>query len=374
MAFESLLRTLALFAFGAFLAFSWESPEPTPATAPSPEIAAVENASSTASIAEAPQSPPPPVAASSSPEKKAPPPEPKKTPVVAVPAPEPTVSLPPLPTSGVIGLDASASVLRDALVNFICYVPHGSGLRSISGSGVFIDPDGVILTNAHVALYYLLVDRGASCTIRTGSPARDMYKAEAIFISPSWITANAGILDDQHPYGTGEHDYALVAVTKAVNGASLPSAFPYIPLSQGASGAGTPVVIGSYGAQFLVASQIQASLFPTLVFGSVKDVYTFNTNTIDLLALGGSAAAQEGSSGGGVSDAMGELVGTLTTSTVEGSTDTRSLSAISATYIRNEYARETGNSLESLLSKPKVAAIADFASQISGLAGILSSN
>src|SRR5487761_2359378 len=36
-------------------------------------------------------------------------------------------------------LNASASLLRAALVNIICYVPAGSGLHSISGSGIFID-------------------------------------------------------------------------------------------------------------------------------------------------------------------------------------------------------------------------------------------
>ena len=96
---------------------------------------------------------------------------------------------------------------------------------------------------------------------------------------------------------------------------------------------GTPVVIASYGAQFLEQSQVQSALFPTVVFGSVKDIFTFATNTIDVLALGGSAAAQEGSSGGGVSDAAGKLVGTITTSTTKGTTDTRSLSAITASYI-----------------------------------------
>lgn len=97
-------------------------------------------------------------------------------------------------------------------------------------------------------------------------------------------------------------------------------------------------------------------------------------NTIDVLALGGSVAAQEGSSGGGVADASGKLVGTITTSTVSGATDTRSLSAISASYIRAEYANETGRALDLLLAKPTDTSINDFASQIKTLEAIITAN
>ena len=118
-------------------------------------------------------------------------------------------------------------------------------------------------------------------------------------------------------------------------------------------------------------NQILFSLFPTIVFGSVKDVFTFASTSIDVLSLGGSAAAQEGSSGGGVSNIAGELVGTITTSTTEGATDTRRLDAITSSYIRVEYANETGQALDLLLAKPTATAIADFAPQIPALESIL---
>jgi S1-C subfamily serine protease len=270
-----------------------------------------------------------------------------------------------------MGLDAAASVLREALVNIICYASSGSKLQSISGSGVFIDSKGIILTNAHVAQYFLLASRGVSCVIRSGGPAIDKYKAALIYLPYSWVNANADILTKTDPIGTGEYDFALLAVTKSATSSDLPSSLPSIPLAQLPPASGTPVVIASYGAQFLEAGQIQSSLFPTVVFGSVKDVYTFVLNTIDILALGGSAAAQEGSSGGGVADASGTLIGTITTSTVQGATATRSLDAITASYIRSEYARETGSSLDILLAKPVAMAVSDFAPQISALGSIL---
>ncbi len=271
-------------------------------------------------------------------------------------------------------LDAAASALRSALVNIICNVSAGGGLRSISGSGVFIDPKGIILTNAHIAQHFLLADRNVSCVIRSGSPATERYAAALIYISPDWLKVNAGTLTEALPSGTGEYDFALLAVSKSATTAVLPAVFPFVPLATIPSSSKTPVVIASYGAQFLESNQVRFSLFPTIVFGSVKDVFTFAVNSIDVLALGGSAAAQEGSSGGGVVDAAGALIGTITTSTVKGATNTRSLNAITASYIRAEYASETGDALDLLLSKPTTTSINDFAPQIPALESILTAH
>ena len=134
-----------------------------------------------------------------------------------------------------------------------------------------------------------------------------------MFISPAWISANSAVLSESAPSGDGEHDYALLAITGSASGstslttggAALPTIFPAIPLASVAPTTNEPVVIASYGAQFLQSAQIQSSLYPTIVYGSVKGVYTFDTETPDIIALGGSAAAQEGSSGGGVAGTSG---------------------------------------------------------------------
>lgn len=293
------------------------------------------------------------------------------SPVATQPIATALSSPPPAPPAVNASLDAAAATLRAALVNILCYVPSGSGLHSISGSGIIVDAKGIVLTNAHVAQYFLLVNRGVSCHIRSGSPAVDSYRAKPIFISSTWINANSAVLTESTPSGTGEHDFALLAITHSATSADLPSSFPFIPLAAKPPRAGTPVVIASYGAQFLDPSQIQTSLFPTVAFGSVKDVFTFGTNTIDVLALGGSAAAQEGSSGGGIADASGDLIGTITTSTVSGDTSSRSLGAITASYIRADYASETGTALDVLLTEPVDTALANFASLARTLEAVL---
>jgi hypothetical protein len=256
-------------------------------------------------------------------------------------------------------------------VNIVCYAPAGSKLRSISGSGVFVDAKGVILTNAHIAQYFLLADRNVSCTVRGGNPAVDEYKAALIYISPLWLRANATVLNQEAPLGTGEYDFALLAVTKSATSGSLPASFPSVSLAHLPPPTGTPVVLASYGAQFLETSQIRSALYPTVVFGSVKDIFTFDVNSIDVLALGGSAAAQEGSSGGGVANAAGELIGTITTSTVQGDTASRSLDAITASYIRAQFAREMGISLDLLLAQSPAVSVSEFATQIPMLEAII---
>ena len=293
--------------------------------------------------------------------------------VAALPAVQATPAVVPVVPVAPAELDAAATTLRGALVNILCYMPAGSGLHSISGSGVIIDPKGIILTNAHIAQYFLLADRGASCSVRTGSPAADNYRAALIYIPQIWLNLNKKVITQASPSGTGQYDFALLAITQSETARPLPASYPYIPLATMPPSAGAPVVIASYGAQFLDTSQIQSGLYPTVVFGAVKDIFTFAVNSVDVLSLGGSAAAQEGSSGGGIAGASDNLVGTITTSTVEGDTDSRTLGAITASYIRGEYATETGQPLDSLLAGPTSNALANFAPRIPSLEAIITS-
>ncbi len=360
--------------------------KPQPVAAPAPRLGEVTVPSASSS----PFSMPVPAVASDTPSIPAP--------SVSVPSPTPTAKQPaeaapatmavattptavatssapkPLPSSGNAALDASAATLRSALVNILCDAPAGGAIHSISGSGVFVAPDGIILTNAHVAQYFLLADRGVSCSIRTGGPAKDTYRAALIYIPAAWVRQNASVITQDAPDGTGEADFALLAVTKSATAAALPSSFPFMPLAVTPPAEGTPVVIASYGAQFLATSQVRTDLYPTVVFGSVKGIFTFATDTTDVLSLGGSAAAQEGSSGGGVATAAGTLAGTITTSTITGATDTRTLNAITASYIRAAYASQTGEPLDLLLARPTNDSIAAFAPKISALESVITAN
>lgn len=252
------------------------------------------------------------------------------------------------------GLAVSLGKLRDALVNIICAAEDGS-VRSVSGSGVVISPEGLIVTNAHIAQMFLLRNypkkNNVLCVVRTGNPARTAYLAELVYISPSWIRANSETLKTIDPKGTGKDDFALLAVAASATDKPLPSSFPFVPVAADDPYDVTePVAIGSYGAQTLTSTQIKKYLYPTLVFSTIKDQFTFLTDTIDVIALGGSAVAQEGSSGGGVVNAKGELVAVISTSSVEGALLTRDLHAITVDHLRRSFRADMGSSFDTYVA------------------------
>ncbi|MGE5540812.1 MAG: S1 family peptidase [Bacillota bacterium] len=293
--------------------------------------------------------------------KPTPKPAPTPTPTPA-PAPKPT----PAPTATSTPTEPSdnpaLTALKKASVNILC-LAHDGSLRSISGSGTIIDSRGIVLTVAHVAqaslLQEYLGDSKVSCTIRTGSPARDTYTARPIYVSDEWIKDNPTTLISSQPTGTGEHDYALLAITGRTGGGSLPSSFSAVPLSPTSPRTGDAVLIGSYGAQELSSSQIRSGIYPTFATSTIIDRFTFDTTTIDVIEVAGSAASQEGSSGGAIVNSKGQLIGLITTSQISGPVSQRKMHAITADYIRRDFGAHSnkgsfgeyfGSSLTTLLN------------------------
>src|SRR3989344_4711607 len=106
------------------------------------------------------------------------------------------------PAETIRRLQDTAAALRDALVNIICITPKGSPFHSISATGGFITDTGYILTSAHVAAYFLLADKGISCSIRTGTPATVAYRAKLAYISMAWVKQHSRLLLEVAPLGT----------------------------------------------------------------------------------------------------------------------------------------------------------------------------
>lgn len=293
-------------------------------------------------------------------------------PVPASSTPPSLVAVPVIPPAQ---LSAVVSSLRKSLVNIVC-VSNTNSVRTISGSGVVIDPRGIILTVAHVGQFSLLKDypvpNSVICLIRTGSPAKTMYLAAPIYVSRLWLAANPRTLVTTLPSGTGEDDIALLGITQSATSDPLPTSFAYTPLSATDVAKGDSVVIGSYGAEFLTDAQIRTALYPINVPAVVKDVFTFDRSTLDLLSLGGGAAAQEGSSGGGVVNLQGQLVGLITTSTIGGDINARDLHAITVGHIRRSYAQDTNNSFDSYIQRHSVSVlVSSFAAEAQTLAQML---
>lgn len=265
----------------------------------------------------------------------------------------------PVVTTPVIAPVSTPSELNEAVrksvVNIFCTSVLSGPFDAVSASGVIIDPRGIILTNSHVAQYFLLRDypvpNTMSCVVRTGAPAVPQYTAELMFLPPSWVEKNASKIKDENPLGTGEHDYALVRITGTINKQnSLPEAFPYTPISTALPKLDDDVLIVGYPAGFLGGIALQRDLYQSSAFTKVRELLTFVESTLDLFSIGGSVVAQSGSSGGAAANLQGELIGLIVTTTQGADTSSRDLRAITTSYILRDFQNEAGVALGVYLS------------------------
>ncbi len=260
------------------------------------------------------------------------------------------------------------AISRPAIVNILCRPRSGGTLSPVSGSGVIIDPRGIILTNAHVAQYVLLSQSARinlSCTIRTGAPAISRWSAEILYIPPVWVETHAHEVSMERPTGTGEHDYALLRITGTVDGTPLPSPFPYLPpdTREAIGFKDDKVLAVSYPAEFIGAGA-HFTMYPAASVTIIGQLMTFVAKTVDVLSLGGIIEAQGGSSGGAVVNAWGYLIATLATTSEGDTTATRDLRAITLSYINRDLVAQTRYDLKTILGGDVAAQAHDFNTQI----------
>ncbi len=245
-------------------------------------------------------------------------------------------------------------LMENALVNVYCQYKTERYIRTTTGTGFFINQKGIILTNAHVAQFLLLENEGSSehdvdCVIRGGNPAIAQYKAELLYISPTWIFENSKLITEEAPTGTGERDYALLYVSKTLDNAPLPTRFPVIPIDTALlarSMEQAPVVTAGYPAGALFRNGADAELTPVVAETTIGSLYTFGSNYADLFSISESPVGEQGASGGPIvkpteKDAIGLIV-------TKGDTDSEgehSLRALTLSYIDRTIIEETGFSL-----------------------------
>jgi len=253
-------------------------------------------------------------------------------------------------------LGAVNALTRAATVNILCLTTLSSPVNPITGTGVVIDPRGIILTNAHVAQFFLLKDYPAKesidCVIRTGSPARNTYRAELLYLPPQWISDNRTAIRLEHPTGTGENDYAFLRITGTAQNEAVTEALPFVPIGDvtGMPEVGTPILIASYPAGFLGGATILKDLFLSSALSEIKHVFTFVSTTPDLISTGGTVVAQSGSSGSPVVGGDGRLIGLVVTSTAGATTDERDLRALTVSHINRSLTQYVGNDIATFLS------------------------
>lgn len=274
--------------------------------------------------------------------------------IPTIPIPPTNTEVPPV-VNDPVQTRTKEEFLKGVIVNIICMPDEGHGLRGSSGSGVIVDSRGIVATVAHVGQYFLLkdypTDNSGYCVIRTGSPAKNAYVGELVYLPEVWIRENKTVMIESRPKGTGENDFALIAITGSATNIPLPSSFLAAPFTSSNIDIdeGDEARVGSYGAEFLTSSQIRSSLYPTIVFGTVKDIFTFEGDQTDLIEVNGGVAAQEGSSGGVVLDSNNRTMGIITTRTVRPDLSLRDLQAITPNHIRTVFEEEMDTNFDTYI-------------------------
>lgn len=241
----------------------------------------------------------------------------------------------------------------DAIVNIFCTFTTKEYIRTTTGTGFFIDPDGVIMTNAHVAQFLLLeaTEEGGhtKCVVRAGNPAVPQYEAELLYLPPAWIVNNASVMNDAVPMGTGERDYALLYVSSSIDSSPLPARFPALKFDSNllpTSVRNAEVVAAGYPAGDLLTKGPNTDLLPRSATTSISELYTFGSNYADVFSIRGSMVGAEGASGGPIVNQDGAVIGIIVTrgdDTIDG---TGSLRAITLSHVERTITEETGFTLE----------------------------
>ncbi len=263
-------------------------------------------------------------------------------------------TIPPRP---LLSFDDINTLTRKALVNILCVSKRSGLFEPLSGSGVIIDPRGIILTNAHVGEYLLLKDYGRedflTCTIRTGEPAQNRYTAKLLYISPQWIAENAKKINEEEASGTGENDFALLLITDTTHpDFEMPAEFPFVPadFSSTSTRVTSSVLAAGYPAGFLGGISIQRDLYPSSSIVQPGRVYSFKGGTEDIFSIGGSVLAQHGASGGPVVNQEGQLIGLIVTASKGAETKDRNLNALTMSHIGASFREHNKDDISSLFA------------------------
>lgn len=249
---------------------------------------------------------------------------------------------------------------KDAVVNLFCTDRYG-GLEGISsGSGVVIDPRGIILTNAHVALPFLFDTWPETslkeCSVRIGSPASPLYKAAILYMPEVFVTEavkNAYVAEDNNVYGRG--DYALLVIKGPVSSSvSMPASFSYVPVYEGAAlPVNTNTYLIGYAASYLSPQLLQNQLYQLASPAMVMFQRLIGTSTkAHVITFEGNVVGQHGSSGGGVFALGGAVAGLMTFFDKDHgyATDQGALNAITSEYILSDFMKNTGMTMTTYLA------------------------
>lgn len=240
--------------------------------------------------------------------------------------------------------------LANVMVNIICTKKTGNFTTATTGSGVIISNTGVVLTNAHVAFPFILedTDNGVECGIYRENIPTFGYRADIMYISEDWVRDNYKELSNSNPRGTGEKDFALLAITGNTNPVlSLPSSFSYARLNtnEGIYTEGRSIKVGGFpGSPTNIFDLTRAGSLKTDT-AEIDKILSFNTSNIDVISTNDTHVAQRGSSGGGIF-VDNRVIGITVTITRSGG----QINALTTSYIARVLKNDLGSSVSEYIS------------------------
>jgi len=271
---------------------------------------------------------------------------------------EVTAEEPTTPPPAQLPLSTIDTNTRRAVVHLLCTTKSGRTIRATTGSGVIIDPRGVVLTNAHVAQFWLLPEKSAlgttECRVRSEALANREFRADVLYFPQAWVLEHAADFNEPDPKGTGEYDFALLYITEPIeHDLSRPPILPSLTYSvlQDTISEKDAVLIAAYPAAGFF-SDTEEFHFLNIVSAetSIQHLFTFKEDTLDLISLGPNALSSKGSSGGAVVDESGTLIALISTSTDGETLADRELRAITLAHINRSLIEHTGFGIAAELS------------------------
>jgi hypothetical protein len=245
--------------------------------------------------------------------------------------------------------------IKKSVVNIYCSRIVGNRIQKVTGSGVFVDTSGVILTNAHVAEYFLLAQNGnnTNCYIRTGSPAVSSYRAKLVYLPGEWVNANRNNLSLSTLTGTGEHDYALLVITERVRNDAPNTPLTFLNPSDNSLVQNQNIFVAGYPAGFSDVKILDSALYELTKSTTVTNVSSFTGNTVDVINTGPTSVAEHGSSGGAVTTDEGSLAALIVATTIDSQTGGKNIQAITLPYIKRSIKNSSGKSFDSLIANAR---------------------